>query len=901
LADVALVEYLQSDIRRLEELRLLALIDRIDADLALGAGAELIGELEELVASEPLQERLRGQLMLALYRSGRQADALEVYQRTRAHLAEQLGLEPGPSLKTLQRQILEHDSALQPAVRGAQEEPTGPADVHAADERPRPERRAASLPLAPTPTIGRAQEVEAVCALLEGGEARLVTLTGPGGVGKTRLALTVAHAIGSAFSDGVGWVELAGVARPEDVGSTIVRALAITPAPGESASDTLRRYLAGKRLLLTIDNFEHLLDSAVLVGELHSACPRLVILATSREPLNLAAEHRFAVEPLPVPASSDAATLAAIESIAGTALFLAAARRQNRRFEITADSAPVVARICARLDGLPLALELAAARTGMLSVQQLATRLDEALTNLGVGPRDAPTRHRTLDATIDWSYRLLDAEERTAFVRFAVFAGGAALDAAQVVTGASLETFDALTAKSLIDRREQADGTTRLVMLETVRRYAFRRHSDDPEHEAVCRRHLEHYLELVEQHVPRLSTHDVRQALELLNREIDNIHAALQWALEAAPASALRLAGQLGDYWHNRFDHGGLRWLEAALQAAGESAPTEDRAQAQLQHAVQLFWHHDFDAHIKGARAALALFREVNDHAGMSKALHELAIAASWVTGNTDEERRYAEMSVRHARIAGDDDILGRALGWLAARSGDKRQAILEEAADLLVPLGNYRAIASVYSAAAYVALTEDRLAEAASLLDTALQAASRTDAPYLTVTITANRAHASLLAGNLSAARDEYERTLRLGVQYASRWDDGEMLAGLASVAAGEGRYEPAARLRGAARSAGYPATASDRLFDDRLERDYFDRARAAYGPEAWRRGEQTGAALSLEEAIAYALAESPHLASPDTPTQDETDARAPAVAGSARSRDGHRLRRARPARGSD
>ena len=463
LAEVCFEDFAQAEIRRLEELRLVALEARVDCDLELGRHVQLIGELEGLLAVQPTRERVASQLMLALYRSARQGDALEVYQRTRVQLAEQLGLEPGPALKALQAQILEQapsldarDEAHQPPMADAQ------AGASALDPPPPP---VAVLSLPPTATIGREQELEVVAGLLGSPDSRLVTLTGPGGVGKTRLALAVAHAIQSSFADGVCWVELAGLTRPDDVGSTVSRALALTPLQGESTRDALHRYLATKRLFLVIDNFEHVLDAAGLIGELHGACPGVTVLVTSREGLDLASEHRVVLSPLALPPVAEQTTMAEIESTAASQLFLAAARRRDSRFALTATDALVIAQICVRLDGLPLALELAAGRTGLLGVTELAAGLDAALNSPSAGSRDAPARQQTLQATIEWSYQLLDEDLQTAFVHFAVFAGGATLDAAQMVTGASLEMLQALIAKSLLDRRRQPDGTTRLVML----------------------------------------------------------------------------------------------------------------------------------------------------------------------------------------------------------------------------------------------------------------------------------------------------------------------------------------------------------------------------------------------------------------------------------------------------
>ena len=861
LADFAYESFAQPEIARLEEWRLSALEDRMDVELALDDPAALVGELDGLVREHPLRERFLGQLMLALYRAGRQVEALEIYRRARVQLADELGLEPGPALKKLQMQILEHTPGLQ-----ASSLPDADTDRLLAASAPANERKV--FPRPPTPLIGREQELAAVCRLVADPDAPLVTLTGPGGVGKTRLALEVVRELEPSFPDGVGWVELAAVVRPHDVGSTVVRALAVTPLQGESPRLALCRYLASKRLLLAIDNFEHVLEAAELVAELLRACPGLALLVTSRETLNLAAEHRVIIAPLAVPAI-DTVTLDEIESTAGSALFLAAARRHDNRFLLSPTAAAAIADICVRLDGLPLALELAAARTAVIDVEELAARLGEAVTDLGVGARDAPDRQRTLHATIEWSYRMLDPSLQRSFVKFAVFAGGATLEAALAVTGADIETVEALIAKSLIYRRRQADGVTRLLMLETIRQHALGQLAADPEQHAVHRRHCEHYLQLAEQAVARLSTLDEQTALAVLDAEIDNLRSALQWAFQAAPETSLRLAGELGSYWRLRPDIEGLQWLGTALRVAGEHAPLTDRARAVLRHADQLSFHNEGSAAIDGLTAALALYRQADDHAGISETLSTLAIAVGVFDDDLAGERRYAQEACDHARIAGSDALLGRALGRLAAVSGDRRRAILEQAAELLIPLGDYRQVASVYSSAAYVALSEDRVAEATSLLDTALTALGRIDDPWETMITLSNVGLARLFAGNIDRARNAFERALRLCTQHVIDRIAGESLAGLAAVAAAEGRDERAARLRGAAHTSGYPPATFDRKIDDRLERDYLAAARIRYG--TWRDAERAGEECSLEHAIAYALGERSETATPPT---DETAA---------------------------
>lgn len=569
LAEVAFEDFAQGEIRRLGELRLEALEARIDADLQLGRHAELISELEGLLAEHPARERLAGQLMMALYRCGRQAEALEVYQRIRTHLAEQLGLEPGPALKAIQADVLQQVGSLDVGAASIRR-PTQPSEeeVHARGREGDVARHLEGLPILATPTFGRRQQIEDVSRLLLSPDVRLVSLVGPGGVGKTRLGVAVAHECESQFPDGSWWVELAGVERADGVPSAVARALAVVPRKGESARDALILFLARSRALLVIDNFEHLLEAAGLLSDLLAACPGLTVLVTSREALSLTGEHCVIVEPLPVPDPPSKATVSDVEATDATALFLAAVRRRDLRFLVTPASAPVIASVCARLDGLPLALELAAAPTGLLGINELAARLDSAFASLGVGPRDAPDRHRTLHATIEWSYHLLESQLQRAFARFAVFAGGATVEAASAVTDATVQTLQALVGKSLIDARKDADGSSRLVMLETVRQYGLQRLAQDPdEEEAVRRRHGEYYLHLVEQGATQPGPDRRDEALFFLDNEIENIRVALSWSRDAAPTLLPRLVETLKEAWWIVGSQGDAKQLvESALR-----------------------------------------------------------------------------------------------------------------------------------------------------------------------------------------------------------------------------------------------------------------------------------------------------------------------------------------------
>ena len=855
LAEVGFEDFAQPQIRRLEELRLVALETRVDSDLRLGRHAAVVGELGGLVATDPTRERLTGQLMLALYRCGRQADALEVYQRTRAHLAQELGLEPGPALQQLQHQILEHAPSL-----GAPDEQPGPVTDGGGQHLP--DRtwvavKQAIPPALPTATIGRRGEVDSIGRLLTDCDVRLVTLTGPGGVGKTWVALAVAHAIGTGFPDGLAWVELAAVDRPEDVGGAIVRALAVMPMPGENVAEALLRHLTGRRLLLVIDNFEHVLDAAPLIGQLLSRCSTLTVLTTTRAPLRLAAEHCVAIAPLGVPQDPETATAAELKATDAGALLLAAARRGDRDFEITSTTAPVLARLCARLDGLPLALELAAARLQLVGVEELVAGLDSTTADLGEGPRDAPSRQRTLQATIDWSCRLLDQLEHQAFLCFAVFAGGATPSDAQAVTAASRGTLNALVVQSLIARRRQPDGAMRLSMLETIRQYAAQQLLRHPDHEIIHRTHMQHYLHLVEEAVPNLYTDRAGAAQAVLDREITNVIAAFLWALDAEPASALRLAGLLGKYWYLRDDPEALARLDSALQAAGDTAPGSDRAQAHLYRSIHLGIRHRHGEAQEEAERALALYRQLDDHAGISQALVELGFARGSL-GDFERERSCSEEACRHARIAGDEGLLGWTLSRLGAVMGSAIGAsVFTQGTELMEQIGDYHRLVVAYNNAAFLALLDDQLEESAELVESARRAADKRGSPRAKAWVLGMSGLVSLFGDNRDRAREAFLQQLRICGEHALRDDAGGGVLGLAALAAADQSDHRAARLCGAAHALGYPPSAYEQPIVDRLNSDYFMAARARHGDHPWQRDERTGAALRWDQAIALALAE--------------------------------------------
>jgi predicted ATPase/DNA-binding SARP family transcriptional activator len=842
LDDLAYEPFAQREIARLEDLHIAAIGELVDARLALGRHAEVVAQLEPLIADHPYRERLRGQLMLALYRCDRQAEALQAYQNARRTLVDELGIEPSERLRELERAILAQDAAL--AI------PESPQSAP-------PQRPRAVLPSPPTRTVGRAEELAAVSALLQAEGGRLVTLTGPGGVGKTRLALEVAFALESEQPDGAWFVSLASTSSVEHVPSAITQALGVTPQAGETATAALERFLAAKRGLLVLDNLEHLLPAAPLVSDLLTACATLKVLATSRERLHLQAERRYAVEPLQTPADAEPA---AVERAPASALFIERARSHDRRFELTEGNAGSIGEICRRLDGLPLAIELAAARTTLLGAEELNARLGQALDVLGSGPLDAPDRQRTLRATIEWSHRLLSAPEAEAFGAFAVFAGGATIEAAEQITGANLDALEALVDKQLL-RRHGAGAETRLLMLETVREYAQERLDADEHAAKIHGLHCRHYLALVERAEPQLYTRGEAEWLPRLDAELDNLRAAFDWSLRRDPAVALRLAGLLMWFWviRSSFDEG-LGWLEAALDAAGDAAAIGDRARARRAQVHLLAGKgsfYDWQGSREDARAtaieALALSHQAGDPAGIAQAL--LGLAGFEVAESLPQPRRraLAEQALALAREAGDDRLVAFALRERAlALSAAQGTAELDAAVDALRKIGNHRDLVGLYSDAAYNAIKEGNPERAHLLLERALPLARELREPVQLAFVYGNLGLEALFNGDPDRARAAFDGQLRICREQVL-WVAAEGLSGLAALAARQGDPEHAAILLGAATATG-PWDA-DADVGAALEQQFFKPARQRYGERLWSKAHVAGTRLSLEEAIDLAL----------------------------------------------
>jgi predicted ATPase len=696
--------------------------------------------------------------MLALYRSGRQTDALAEFARARELLVGELGVEPGAALRQLQRSILEQDESVAA--------PAAPS----------------SLPVPPSPLIGRARELAEAAELVRGG-ARVVTLTGPGGIGKTRLALELARTLEPEFAHGAALVRLATTLSPSLVPDAIAQAVGVPDATAE----LLREHLRRRELLLLLDNFEQLLPAAGFLAELLEAAPGLRLLVTSRAVLRIDGEHEFPVPPL------------------GEAeeLFAARARAVEPSF---AGDEDVVAAICARLDRLPLAIELAAARVKLLSPSAILERLEHSLDLLTGGRADALAHHQTLRAAIDWSYRLLDPEEQQLFVRLGVFSGGATLEAVEDVCGGDLDGLASLVDKSLLRRYGDRFG-----MLELLREYAAEQLDD-----SVRRAHLDWYLALAEGSAVETARRVSAAWLDRLEDEHDNLRVALAFAVEHGDAdAATRLAGSLTRFW---LTHGhlreGARWFEAVLAVEGGAPPL---ARQQCETGLGIMRAEQGD--LEGAEEAFT---------------------------------RAAEL----ARGLGDDTRTASALsnlGNLAVfrRDHDRARALFTEAAALHEGAGNRRGHAIAVENLGVVAFREGDLESAERLLGEAVSRAREIEDRVEEASALRALARVRLDRGGPDAAAATLAEALPPIREVGDRHGVAEALEVAAAVAAARGDGERAAELLGA-------ADATREAIGARMLPDLADwyghaveAARALVPPAAFEAARERGRRLDPDDAL--------------------------------------------------
>ncbi len=836
LADVAYQEFAQAEIRRLEELRLGALEVRNDAELQRGRHATLVGELRALAVAHTTRERLVEQLMLALYRCGRQSEALDVYQRTRTHLAAELGLEPGATLRALQAQILAQSPELD--LRPPRTQPSSEPFA----------RPAGYLPVPATELLARVADLDALEALIGKVGSRVVTLIGPGGVGKTRLAIEAARRLDANFTDGARFVSLVSVGEPRELPAALARALAAPVREGEPPTAALHRFLGDRSLLLVLDNFEHLVASAPLVGELLAASPGLTILVTSREPTRLAAERLYPVRPLAVPGASERR----IEGYGAVALFVDRVRARDPGFVLDQTNAAAVCEICRRLDGLPLAIELAAARVGLLSPTELTARLDQALTVLGAGPCDAPERHRTLRAAIDWSFGLLTPVERDAFTKLAVFAAAATVPASEYVTGASLDTLDSLVAKQLLLRRGE-----RLAMLETVREYALERLSEHPGRQAVRTRLAAWCLDFARGAAPHIGRADQVAWVALLDAELPNLLAALSHALgDGHEELALELVANLGPYWlRTGQSDEGVRWIDAAVtRCAG--GPARLRANALLWRA-RVAGIRSGEGREDDLRAALELFRRCDDNAGIARCLCELANTEAW-HDRCESASALSDEAMAFAQLAEDEETTATVLKVQALVQSNYRDMSPRARTALahLRRVGMLGDAGGLCVSTSYVALFERRYRDAIAWLTDGREIAGTVENAELLFLVVTNEGLARLFVDEIDEAAVAFAEALAVCRDAACEGEVLEPLLGLAAIAARRGRHEHAARLAGAATRHRPPLLAPiETEIEARLWNEILPGARESYGPERWDRATADGGSLTVHEAIDLGL----------------------------------------------
>ncbi len=886
-------EYLPDDpyedwaaVRR-EELRqqyhaLLLHLARLSADA--GDTAEAVRCLRLLLAADPCHEPATRLLMRLLAGQGERVEALRIYEVLVRALRDDLDVVPTPETASLRAALLATDAAPTSPPRG-----------------PRPVLT--NLPAALTSFVGRGRELAAVQYALAQGPAgcRLLTLTGVGGGGKTRLALAVATAVQPHYPDGVWLVELAALADPALVPATVAAALDLREAPGASFTATLADTLQARRLLLVLDNCEHLVAAcADLAARLLRACPHLQILATSREALGMAGETVWRLPPLSLPPLADptrgaplvAATageapaedvveggaLDRLQRFEAVQLFLERARASRPDFTLTRENAAAVARVCRRLDGLPLAIELAAARLRVLSVRDVAARLDDRFRLLTAGNRTALPRHQTLRGVLDWSYTLLSPPEQALLRRLAVFAGGWTLEAAEAVcVGGPVQVSDVLDllagleSKSLLALMNDSaspggDGESRYGLLETVRQYAADHLAVSGELEAIGAAHAAYALALVERAAPGLRGPEQRCWLDLLEAEHDNVRAALAWstregAEETDRRTALRLTGALGWFWllHGHLSEG-RRWLALVLsqdRGAGDDAPRL-RAGALSVAGMLAERQHDYDPAEQALREGVALYRALDDSQGTADALNDLGHVA-WDRGDYTWAHDLFQESLSLRRSLGDDRGAASSLNNLARvhryqGDVDTATALYEESLALWKRVGEPWGIAIVLGNLGLELGERGDYQRALSLHQESLDLRRELgDKLGISWSLT-NVAAVATRLGDYERAVTLFEESLLLARQLGDKATVTDIVEGLAEVARGQGDMGRAARLFAGVEA--LRAATGDPLSP--AERARYDRnvaaVRAALGEPCFATLWRDGQAMPPEDIIAYA-----------------------------------------------
>jgi predicted ATPase/Flp pilus assembly protein TadD/transcriptional regulator with XRE-family HTH domain len=732
-----------------------------------------------------------------------------------------------------------------------------------------PERQH-NLPVFPTPLIGREQCISHVRGLLQRADTQIVTLIGPGGIGKTRLSVQVASTLIAHFVDGVWFVSLASLSDPSLVLPTIAQTLGLHNDSAGLVEESLAAYLRNKQILLVLDNFEQVTEATPALGRVLTATPGLKLLITSRIALRLYGEHEYSVPLLALPDLTPPLSAVKLADNHAIRLFVQRARAVKADFELTPQNGLAVAQICIRLDGLPLAIELAATRIRLFTPQTLLARLDHRLPLLTGGARDLPERQKTVRATIEWSYALLDEAEKVLLARLSIFAGGGTLAAAEAVCGGDpissvdlIDGLESLLAKSLLQRIDDPDGEPRFYMLETIREFAQERLTESAESAAIQQQHAVYYVALAESIAPQLATARLTESLQRLTRELDNLRSACAWSVTQDIAeAALRIVGclQLFWYWRGHVEEG-RRWLEASL-ARSQGAPVAVCAKAYRSAGLLAWAHGDYAQALVYDNQSLVLYQALGNNRGMAEALNSLANSTSEM-GDDNTARQYYEQSLTFYRSSGYVPGIAMVLsnlGEISARNGDYTAArtYYDESLALKRTLGNPGSIAVVLLNLGEIAMVQGDDDQAVGYLEEGLRLGRSVNTPHIMGLCLENLAKVDLRHGRVEAALRLLNEALNL---LRDIHNTRALLYTLEATAGafGFGRQtDVAIRLFGAAdalrRSLQVPLPSGDISMYEWL------RSGVEVAPETqmWATEWTIGQAMTLEETLDFALTKS-------------------------------------------
>jgi predicted ATPase/class 3 adenylate cyclase/Flp pilus assembly protein TadD len=721
-----------------------------------------------------------------------------------------------------------------------------------------------NLPVQLTSFVGREKELGELKKLIE--NTRLVTLTGAAGSGKTRLALQVAAEVIRHFHNGVFFVALSPLTDPGLVASTIAQALGITESAGRSILDNLKDYLQGKSLLLLLDNFEQVIDAALQVAELLAACSELKILVTSREGLRISGEREYSLPPLALPSLTQLPSLESLSQYAAVELFIQRAQAVKPDFDITNDTAPAVAEICSQLDGLPLAIELAAARIKILTPSAMRARLEHRLEFLTGGARDLPVRQQALRSAIAWSFDLLDENEQELFRQLSVFVSGCTVEAVEAVVGKhvvpALDSLGSLADKSLLQEVEGIHGEPRFVMLETLREFGLEQLEASGVQETIRGRHANFFLALAEGAEASLESAEQVQWMDRMGPEHDNLRAALEWSktVPGMEDTCLRLAGALGHFWEMRgYFFEGRERLSAILSMEIVQGQTTARSKLLARAAELAYRQSDYPATIAFAEESLAICRELGDKQGMASALIKLGNAAT-EAGDYATASGFLEEALSIWRELEDKHGIARALislGWTALRPGDYQlaNARLMEALTLSRELKDTRSIGFELSGLGEIALRQGNSKLATRLVEESLELRRQLGNKWGIGVSLGILGWAAIRNGDWKRAIARLGESLEVRREIGDAGGSAWCLERLAQVVLAKGQTEKAVRLFGAAAA----LRASIGSVVDHADQTEYENTRNALrtklGQERFATVWNEGHGMTLEQVIAYAL----------------------------------------------